>query len=220
MSERGWETTTLDELEPATFRQNVARLPLRKHFDVGAFGINAYRADQEGAQVIEEHDEVGPNAGRHEELYLVLSGRATFTVAGEEVDGPPGTVVFVRDPATRRGAVAREAGTTVLAVGGARGNAFTVSDWEDMSGLSRYFDEGDYTGAIAFMGDFLEQHPGHAGGLFNLACAESLAGKADDALEHLAAAVEKQEDLRELARNDEDFAPLRDDPRFLEIVGA
>ena len=71
--------------------------------------------------MIEEHDELGAGAGRHEELYVVLTGRARFALAGEERDAPAGTVVFVRDPAVRRGAVAEEAGTTVLVVGGVPG---------------------------------------------------------------------------------------------------
>ena len=56
--------------------------------------------------------------GGHEELYFVLSGRATFTVDGERVDAPAGSLVFVKDPAMRRGAVADEAGTKILAIGG------------------------------------------------------------------------------------------------------
>ena len=47
----------------------------------------------------------------------MLAGRATFTVGGEHLDAPAGTLVFLPEPATRRGAVADEDGTTVLAVG-------------------------------------------------------------------------------------------------------
>ena len=68
---------------------------------------------------------------KHEELYVVVQGHATFTVDGEEVDAPAGTLVFVADPETRRGAVAKEAGTTVLVVGAKPGEAFTIAPWEE-----------------------------------------------------------------------------------------
>ena len=101
--------------------------PIRHHFGIEAFGVNAFVASSEGELVIEDHDEVGPE---HEELYLVTAGHALFTVGDEEVDAPAGTLVFVRDPSTRRLATAREPGTTVLAVGGRPGAAFERSDWE------------------------------------------------------------------------------------------
>lgn len=66
----------------------------------------------------------------HEEVYVVIEGRATFTVDGEEVDAPAGTVIFVKDPAIVRHAVARSAGTMVLAIGGPVGKAFEPSAWE------------------------------------------------------------------------------------------
>jgi quercetin dioxygenase-like cupin family protein len=61
---------------------------------------------------------------------VVTAGRATFTVDGNEFDAPPGTVVFVEDPALVRHAVAAEAGTTILAIGATPGTAFTPSPWE------------------------------------------------------------------------------------------
>lgn len=99
---------------------------VRHYFGITSFGTNAYVAREEGEQVVGMHTEVDTD---HEELFFVASGLATFTVDGEEVDAPAGTFVFVRDPAAERGAVAREAGTTVLAFGASPG-AFTVSAWE------------------------------------------------------------------------------------------
>lgn len=86
--------------------------PLRRPLGVTAFGVNAYWAESAGDELIEDHDELGAGAGRHEELYVVLAGAARFTVAGDEFDAPAGTVVFLRDPAARRGAVATEDDTT------------------------------------------------------------------------------------------------------------
>jgi mannose-6-phosphate isomerase class I len=100
--------------------------PLRHEFDIQAFGINAWR-HEDGSDVIPEHSE---DESGHEELYLVLDGRATFTVDGKDFDAPKGTAVFIRDPAVKRKAVAQDPATTVLSIGGWAGKAFQVSEWE------------------------------------------------------------------------------------------
>jgi hypothetical protein len=104
--------------------------PVRHHFGIHSFGTNAFVAAAEGDQVVEEHTEVDDSGTEHEELYFVSSGRATFIVGGETVDASAGTFVFVRDPAVKRSARAREAGTIVLAFGGTPGTPFAVSRWE------------------------------------------------------------------------------------------
>jgi tetratricopeptide (TPR) repeat protein len=217
MSERGWIVAHLDDVATRRLPGSARRSAVREHLDVRSFGINAYTGD-EGQAVVAEHDETQALAAQHQELYVVLSGRATFTVAGQEVDGPAGTLVFVGDPATRRAAIAREDGTTVLAVGAPAGEAYSVGRWESMAGFFDFYTRGDYDGAIAFLEECLRRDPGYPGALYNLACCESLAGRADSALLHLGAAIEAEPRLHENARDDEDFAPLRDDPRFEEIV--
>ena len=126
------------------FVHGAAWAPVRSHFDIGSFGVNAYVANDAGVDVIGEHDELGDDAGRHEELYFVSQGRATFTVDGDEIDAPTGTFVFVRDPAAKRKAVADEPGTTVLIVGGKPGEAFSPSVWERQAPALLLFQEGDY----------------------------------------------------------------------------
>jgi hypothetical protein len=184
-----------------------------------SFGVGAYVADEPGVEVIEDHDVTGSLDGGHEELYLVLRGRATFTVDGDEVDAPPGTLVFVGDPATRRKAVAQEPGTTVLALGGVRGEAFEPAPWESIAPFWEPLSRGDHDGARQILERGLDRYPGNAGIHFNLACVESLAGRKDAAFEHLREAIARgDERMRELARTDEDLAPLRDDPRFEELL--
>jgi hypothetical protein len=102
--------------------------PIRRTLGITAFGINAYSADGAGDSLIETHDETSFGAGRHEELYLVLSGRATFTVAGCELDAPAGSLLLV-EAVTERGAVAAVSNTTVLVVGGRPGAALPVSPY-------------------------------------------------------------------------------------------
>ena len=105
----------------------AAWAPVRHALDIAAFGVNAFTAQRSGAVVIEDHHE---SDSRHEELYVVLTGRAEFTIGDESFDAPAGTLVAVRDPDLRRVARAGQAQTTVLAVGGTRGQAFAPREWE------------------------------------------------------------------------------------------
>ncbi len=204
-TERAYAIARLDEIE-----QVGNWTPVRRHFGIAAFGVNAWTGD-DGDEVIGAHEE---RRSGHEELYVVVSGRAEFTIGGETADAPAGTIVFVRDPATRRGAVAREAGTTVLTVGAKPGVAFTPSVWEENADIIPLFGEGRYEEAAERLRDAHARHPEAGGILYNLACAEARLGSAGAALEHLAQAVEIEPRFAELARDDEDFASIRDDPRF------
>ena len=190
--------------------------PLRRTLGIGAFGINAYTANA-GELVVEEHDETGDGAGHHEELYVVIAGRATFTVDGEDVDATVGTCVFLDDPKQRRGARAVEDGTTVLAVGGERGAAFKVSPWEFAFAGTPAIQSGNYDEAKAMLREGLQLHPENRGLLYDLACVEALAGEHEVALEHLQEAL-TNERFREWAKRDSDLDSLRDDPRFKALV--
>jgi quercetin dioxygenase-like cupin family protein len=127
VSETSWNVAHLDEIEPIAEPDPGEGVwkPVRHRLGIDAFGVNAWVAREPGDLVIEEHAE-----DAHEELYLVLSGRATFTVDGETVDAPAGTLLHVRAPGVNRKGVGEEAGTTVLAIGATPGEAFEVSPWE------------------------------------------------------------------------------------------
>jgi tetratricopeptide (TPR) repeat protein len=185
---------------------------------VDAFGINAWTADKPGMEVIQDHDELGPGAGKHEEVYVVLAGRATFTLDGETVLAEQGTIVFVRDPGVRRKAVADEAETTVLAIGATPGEIFTPSNWERSAPAFGFFATGEYDKAVEALLRVHETYPDDGGVLYNLACAESRLGRTDDALDHLGQAIADQERFRELALSDEDFDPIRELPAFQDVV--
>jgi hypothetical protein len=130
----GYVTAHLDTVEPIVFDSDDEPdwKPLRHELGIGAFGVNAWVARNVGDQAIERHDEAPEEGGAngHEELYAVVSGAARFTVDGDELDAPAGTLVFVADPALTREAIATEPNTTVIVVGAARGVAFEPSDWE------------------------------------------------------------------------------------------
>jgi uncharacterized cupin superfamily protein len=92
--------------------------PVRHHFGITTFGVIALTAHADGDRIVNEHDEAEPDSS--EELYVVLSGHATFEVDGEVQDAPSGTFVHVL-AGIKRTAFAREAGTTVLAIGAGTG---------------------------------------------------------------------------------------------------
>jgi len=186
--------------------------PLRHTLGIRAFGMNAYTAANAGDLVVEEHDE---GSLGHEEVYIVLAGRATFTLDGEEFDAPTGTVVHLADPNIKRVAYAADDGTRVLAVGGPPDAAFEPSPWEPAfraEALARQ--SGDPRAAAAIVRESLEQHPDNPSVLYNAACFEALAGYDDDAIEHLKRAIELRPKAREWARGDSDLDSLRDRPDF------
>jgi hypothetical protein len=101
--------------------------PVRRFFDIGSFGTNLARATHAGDVLTHDHDEVEPN---HEELFLIVSGHATYRVGDEEIDAPAGTFLYCPDPAVVRGCVAKEPGTVMFVVGAEVGAAFQPSDWD------------------------------------------------------------------------------------------
>ncbi len=117
-------TLRIDEVEGLPVLGTLIWQPVRRPLGITAFGINAYTAGNAGDEVVEDHTEQ-----THEEAYIVIRGHATFTVDGEEIDAPWGTIVFLDDPKQQRHAIAKEAGTTVLAIGGEPG-VHTISSWE------------------------------------------------------------------------------------------
>ena len=203
----------LEEIEPVAAGGVGYRL-VRRALGIEAFGINGFTAD-EGVQLIEDHDEMGVNGGRHEELYIVMTGRARFTIDGAEHDAPAGTLVFIPDPESRRSAVAVEDGTSALAIGGRAGEPYEVSPWEPSFAAQGLAAAGDLEGAADLMAREAEARPDKAGLLYNAACFEALAGRREAALEHLRAALALEpETVRGWAEGDSDLDSLRADPAF------
>jgi tetratricopeptide (TPR) repeat protein len=213
-----FKVASLREMEMPT-PQGQRWSPIRGNLEIGAFGVNAWTAGEAGKDVIGEHDEVSNDGKQHEELYVVVAGRATFTVDGEELDAPTGTCVFVSDPAAKRKAVAAEPETTVLAIGAKAGEVFKPSEWERSAPAFGFFAKKEYDKAYDVLAKVHDEFPDDATVLYNLACAESQLGRADDAIAHLERSVASQERMRELAKTDTDFDPIREDARFSELVG-
>lgn len=208
MSNGGWQTARLDQLARSEGRSEW--IPVRRHLGVKAFGVNAWAGDA-GDSVIREHEEESTG---HEEVYVVLSGHAEFTVGGETVDAPAGTIVVVRDPATKRGATATASGTLLLTVGAKPGAPYEPQPWEINSEVFPLFDRGDFAAAKELLVEALADRPEAGGVLYNLACAESQLGEKEAALEHLRRAVEISDEFAEYAGSDADLEAIRSDPRF------
>jgi tetratricopeptide (TPR) repeat protein len=201
----------VDELDAIEMPEGFVWRPVRRHFGIRAFGVNAYTASETGGQIVEEHTEA---SNRHEEIYLVLRGRARFTVDGEEHELTAGAMVFVRDPSLRRGAVALEPDTVVLAVGGKPGEAYEVSAWEAMFAAVPAMQQERWDEAIAIHVEALAERPDSGALLYNLACMEARGGRDLDALLHLQQAVGLEPKWAAYAVKDSDFATIRDEPGF------
>src|SRR5215471_16860485 len=212
----GYAVARLGEIDEVSDGRCPFR-PVRHHFGIAAFGINAWTARDVGDRIINEHDEAEPDDSS-EELYLVQQGRASFELDGESVEAPAGTFVFVR-PGVKRTAFAEEPGTTIVAVGGVAGKAYEAFGWEIWAPFQPLFHAGEYAEAADRGRKAIEAEPQYAGALYNLACCESLAGRPADAIEHLRRSIELSENLRGHAEGDPDFDGIRDEPAFKELVG-
>jgi tetratricopeptide (TPR) repeat protein len=204
----------LDEIGEITDGREPSR-PVRAHFGITSFGVNAWTAKQAGDRIINEHDE---SVEGEEELYLVHTGRATFELDGERVDAPAGSFVFA-EPGVKRTAFAEEPGTTIIALGGTPGEVYEPSGYEFWAPVGLLYQAGEYAEAADKGRELLEAHPEFPVLVYNVACCESLAGQTAEALEHLRLAIERSERIRQFAATDSDFDPLRDDPSFKELVG-
>jgi tetratricopeptide (TPR) repeat protein len=200
----GYEVASLTGVESLPGPGTLRWTPLRKHFGITAFGLNAYTATEAGQDVVEEHTE--ERLG-HEEVYVVVSGRATFVVDGEELDVPAGSAVFLRDPKVKRYARAEEAGTTVLAIGGKPGQ-HEISAWEYFFSAYAVADE-DPDRAVAEIRAGLAEKPDHPALTYHLACIHAKAGRLEDARGALDRALELDPELKKWADEDEDLKPLR-----------
>ena len=201
-----WQIARLDDME-----RRGRDIPVREHLGIHSFGVNAFEPGEDGL-LVNEHDEAGSG---QEELYIVLDGTATFEIDGETVDAPAGTFVFVAPEARRK---ATGAGT-ILALGGTPGQAYQGIDWGEawqfhQDSLTAY-GEQRYADALDEVRAGLERMPDNAGLHYNYACFAALAGETgDETFGHLQRGVELFPPFREQARRDDDFAAVRDDPRF------
>jgi mannose-6-phosphate isomerase-like protein (cupin superfamily) len=177
--------------------------PVRSALGIRAFGMNSYTSTEVGGEIVEDHTE---ETYGHEEVYVVISGRARFTLGDEEIDAPAGTIVHLPDPTVRRRAVALEPETRVLAVGGKPGEAFKPSAWELFFRASRL--PPDEALRVIEEGKGYNSDP--ANFQYNLACFRALAGKREEAIEAFRQAAGLDlERVRRWAPGDSDLDSIR-----------
>jgi hypothetical protein len=208
-----WNVVKIDEIDRVSYLGSNL-IPIRYTLGFQPAGTNAWAADA-GGQLIPPHTE----AEGDEELYVVLRGRATFTVGDETADAPAGTVVFV-PPEVFRTAVAEEDETIVLAVGGTVGQAFSGGNWDTFAVADELRRSGRLDEGREVLRKAREERPGSWAMTYNSACWEALAGNPDEAFEHLRRARElNANEVRRYMAEDSDLDSLRDDPRFQELAG-
>src|SRR4029450_2366581 len=120
-----WSVDQIDDIRELEPVGECPIRPVRHHFGITAFGVNAWTAKAAGDRLINEHEEDPGN----EELYIVTRGRAVFELDGERQEAGEGTLVFAA-PSVKRTAFAEEPGTTVLAVGATTGKPYEPMGWE------------------------------------------------------------------------------------------
>jgi mannose-6-phosphate isomerase-like protein (cupin superfamily) len=92
-----------------------------------AFGLNAIVCEP-GEDIGISHDEAETG---HQEVYIVVSGRAVFTIGDEQIEAGPGTVVAAIDPTATRDYRALEPNTRIVCVGAAPGEPHPYGEWID-----------------------------------------------------------------------------------------
>jgi hypothetical protein len=201
----GWKALALDEVEAVPWRgTELVWRPVRGALGTRIVGMGGYTADRAGQVVIEGHTE-SEDGLNHEEVYLVLRGRATFTLDGKVVNAPAGTFVAVLDPSIHRRAVAAEAGTAVLALGALPTFVPSDSEWIERA---RPHLHSDPARAIAILEDLRATKPN--GPVADVAAAFIAIAKDDEpaARAALAALVARRPDLVGVLAEDEELERL------------
>jgi pimeloyl-ACP methyl ester carboxylesterase len=181
--------------------------PLRRALGATGFGVGAYSAARAGDVLVGSHDETGSSSNRHEELYVVLRGRALFELDGHEVELAPEEFLLV-DPTTRRGAKALADGTSILVVGGSPGTVSPAPYEHWYAALAA--ESPNKAAEIAAAG--LVDHPDHGQLNYQVACFRALAGEPEVAARHLRKAVAADERAWEWLSDDADLDALRATP--------
>lgn len=201
----GYRALSLFEAPATESVEGLQWVPVRRLLDVGAFGVNGFRAAAAGDPVIERHEE----SPGQEELYVVVRGRAEFEIGDERCDAPAGTALLVPDPTLVRAAVAAEDDTVVVALGGWRDRAYHPLPWEPIYLAMPEMRAGRWAEAAAKIereaGPVLDSAPVR----FRLACLRARAGEHERALDELRRAIEIRPEIAERAREEPDLEPLR-----------
>jgi hypothetical protein len=154
-------------------------------------------------------------------FHLSVLGDIAFTIDGEPLDAPAGTLVFVQ-PGIKRTAFAEEPGTTLVALGGVPGKAYATHGYDIWGPIQPLYQAGEYEQAAERLDTALADDPPFWGVHYNAACIYSLTGRLDDATAHLRRAHElagEEADVREMAKGDSDLDAIRAEAAYQDLVG-
>ena len=201
----GWMAVGLDAVEAVPWRgTELVWRPVRQALGTRIVGMGGYTAERVGQVVVEGHTESEDGMG-HEEIYVVLRGRATFTLDGAELDAPAGTFVAVIDPGVHRRAVAAEPDTAVLALGGPP--VFTPSDSEWIERARPHL-RSDPERALRILEELRAVKP--KGPVAEVAEAFKALARGDETLarDTIASLLYRRPDLRDALADDDDLERL------------
>jgi mannose-6-phosphate isomerase-like protein (cupin superfamily) len=117
------DLSTMDAKPTAYGRWQQLNGPL----GLSSFGLNAVVCDPgEDLGIAHDEGETG-----HQEAYVVVTGRALFTIGDEQIEAGPGTVVSAPDPAATREYSALEPNTRIVCIGAPQGAAQPYGEWID-----------------------------------------------------------------------------------------
>jgi hypothetical protein len=203
----GWKALALDEVEAVQWQgTELVWRPVRGALGTHIVGMGAYTAQRVGQVIIGGHTESDDGLG-HEEVYVVLRGRATFMLDGVDLDAPAGTFVAVIDPSVHRRAVAAEPDTAVLALGGRPVFVPSDSEWIERA---RPHLRSDPDRAIAILEELRAAKPD--GPVAEVAAAFLAIARGDEAGARAAVAglLLRRPDLLPVLADDEDLEGLLD----------
>jgi hypothetical protein len=201
----GWRPLEVEDVEALPWRHTELRwLPLRHALETRIVGIGGFVAERPGQPVVEDHVETSDGRG-HEELYLVVRGRATFTLDGAELDAPAGRFLLVDDPGVRRSAIAAEPDTVVVAFGGPPAFEPAASEWIERARAHAATDPGR---ARDVLEDLRIVYAGSPAVLVGEAVVAAATGDRAAALAALDELLELRPELRERLLDDPDIGPL------------
>jgi mannose-6-phosphate isomerase-like protein (cupin superfamily) len=198
---RDWTAVHVDDVEAVPWQGTELRWrPVRHALGARLVGLAAFTAERAGQPLVEPHRESADGRG-HEEVYVVLRGRATFTLDGEPFDAPAGTLVRV-DPQVHRGAVAAEDDTAVLALGGDPSFRPSASEWIERARPHLPGERGR-----AILDELHAERPGSPGDLIGQALLAASQNDADTAAARLRDVLEDHPEYRDALAADPQLKP-------------
>jgi len=122
---KGWKSAKIQDIPPIKDSWAKGWHSVRHYFGITGFGVNAATKDK-GESITPTHNE---KESGHQELFVVLEGRAEFKIGKDKATLVSGEAVAI-EPEVDRSATALETPTTVLIIGSAPGKAYEIAPWE------------------------------------------------------------------------------------------